>query len=160
MIYDLVEPSACSTKFCEVPLTAPNVSDRSPLSAVSVSGSPHSSPQLWRVRVMGRNWGICNQVRDEWPTASCPKIPIHDSRVGSGNSFVVNIVRFIRMYSATSTEKEINVTNMKISKFLIVHEGCPQGGFDGRGQPTPSPMLTAIMSGGVGISGRELYKYR
>ena len=35
-----------------------------------------------------------------------------------------------------------------------------QGGFDGRGQPTASPMLTAIMSGGVGISGRELYKYR
>ena len=38
---------------------------------------------------------------------------------------------------------------------------CPrQGGFDGRRQPTASPMLTAIMSGGVGISGRELYKYR
>ena len=31
-----------------------------------------------------------------------------------------------------------------------------QGGFDGRGQQTGSPMLTAIMSGGVGISGREL----
>ena len=31
-----------------------------------------------------------------------------------------------------------------------------QGGFDGRGQPTASPMLTAIMSGGVGISGRQL----
>ena len=30
-----------------------------------------------------------------------------------------------------------------------------QGGFDGRGQQTASPMLTAIMSGGVGISGRE-----
>ena len=27
-------------------------------------------------------------------------------------------------------------------------------------QQTASPMLTAIMSGGVGISGRELYKYR
>ena len=49
--------------------------------------------------------------------------------------------------------------------------GCPglldaavgdptQGDYDGRGQPTASPMLTAIMSGGVGISGRELYKYR
>ena len=35
-----------------------------------------------------------------------------------------------------------------------------QGDYDGRGQPTASPMLTAIMSGGVGISGRELYKYR
>ena len=34
-----------------------------------------------------------------------------------------------------------------------------KGGFDGRGQPTASPMLTAIMSGGVGIRGRELYKY-
>ena len=49
--------------------------------------------------------------------------------------------------------------------------GCPglldaavgdptQGDYDGRGQPTASPMFTAIMSGGVGISGRELYKYR
>ena len=27
---------------------------------------------------------------------------------------------------------------------------------DGRGQQTASPMFTAIMSGGVGISGREL----
>ena len=35
-----------------------------------------------------------------------------------------------------------------------------QGEFDGRRQPTASPMLTAIMSGGVEISGRELYKYR
>ena len=35
-----------------------------------------------------------------------------------------------------------------------------QEGFDGRGQQTASPMLTAIMSGGVGISGRDLYKYR
>ena len=35
-----------------------------------------------------------------------------------------------------------------------------QGDYDGRGQQTASPMLTAIMSGGVGISGRELYKYR
>ena len=40
------------------------------------------------------------------------------------------------------------------------HLRTVQGGFDGRGQPTASPMLTAIMSGGVGISGRELYKYR
>ena len=37
--------------------------------------------------------------------------------------------------------------------------GDLQGGFDGRGQPTASPMLTAIMSGGVGISGRQMYKY-
>ena len=37
---------------------------------------------------------------------------------------------------------------------------CMQEGFDGRGQQTASPKLTAIMSGGVGISGRELYKYR
>ena len=35
-----------------------------------------------------------------------------------------------------------------------------QGDYDGRGQQTASLMLTAIMSGGVGISGRELYKYR
>ena len=46
-------------------------------------------------------------------------------------------------------------------KFLFVlYRDVHQGGFDGRGQPTASPMLTAIMSGGVGISGRELYKYR
>ena len=32
----------------------------------------------------------------------------------------------------------------------------PQGDYDGRGQRTASPMLTAFMSGGVGISGREL----
>ena len=31
-----------------------------------------------------------------------------------------------------------------------------QEDYDGRGQQTASPMLTAIMSGGVGISGREL----
>ena len=31
---------------------------------------------------------------------------------------------------------------------------------DGTEQQKASPMLTAIMSGGVGISGRELYKYR
>ena len=35
-----------------------------------------------------------------------------------------------------------------------------QRDYDGRGQQTASPMLTAIMSGEVGISGRELYKYR
>ena len=31
-----------------------------------------------------------------------------------------------------------------------------QGDSDGRGKQTASPMLTAIMSGGVMISGREL----
>ena len=31
-----------------------------------------------------------------------------------------------------------------------------QGDYDGRGRQTASPMLTAIMSGGVGICGREL----
>ena len=31
-----------------------------------------------------------------------------------------------------------------------------QGDYDGRGQQTAFPMLTAIMSGGVGISGREV----
>ena len=43
----------------------------------------------------------------------------------------------------------------------IVVSTCPvQGDYDGRGQPTASPMLTAIMSGEVGICCRELYKYR
>ena len=45
-------------------------------------------------------------------------------------------------------------------KFIFPTPRQNQGGFDGRGQQTASPMLTAIMSGGVGISGRELYKYR
>ena len=31
-----------------------------------------------------------------------------------------------------------------------------QGDYDGRGQPTASPMFTTIMSGGVRISDREL----
>ena len=31
-----------------------------------------------------------------------------------------------------------------------------QGGSDGSGRHSAAPMLTAIMSGGVGISGREL----
>ena len=35
-------------------------------------------------------------------------------------------------------------------------ERIKQGDYDGRGQQSASPMLTAIMSGGVGISGREL----
>ena len=48
---------------------------------------------------------------------------------------------------------------MQLGLAYIKHS-YTQGGFDGRRQPTASPMLTAIMSGGVGISGRELYKYR
>ena len=43
---------------------------------------------------------------------------------------------------------------------FTITEKPTQGEFDGRRQPTASPMLTAIMSGGVEISGRELYKYR
>ena len=38
----------------------------------------------------------------------------------------------------------------------IWSRGQHQGDYDGRGQQTASPMFTAIMSGGVGISGREL----
>ena len=41
--------------------------------------------------------------------------------------------------------------------FLYVHERPTQEeDYDGRGQRTAYPMLSAIMSGGVGISGREL----
>ena len=42
--------------------------------------------------------------------------------------------------------------------FVNIHSDRTQGDYDGRGQRTASPMcmLTAIMSGGVGISGREL----
>ena len=37
---------------------------------------------------------------------------------------------------------------------MVNMDGSYQGDYDGRGQQTASPMLTAIMSGGVGISGR------
>ena len=46
------------------------------------------------------------------------------------------------------------------SNFNLEWETEKQRDSDGSGQPRASPMLTAIMSGGVGISGRELYKYR
>ena len=52
------------------------------------------------------------------------------------------------------------VTVVNTHETVCRKDRVDQGGFDGRGQPTASPMLTAIMSGGVGISGRELYKYR
>ena len=39
---------------------------------------------------------------------------------------------------------------------FICHYYSAQGDYDGREQRTASPMLTAIMSGGVGISGREV----
>ena len=55
-------------------------------------------------------------------------------------------------YGATAFAK---VTICNTAVYCLI-----QGDYDGRGQPTASPMLTAIMSGGVGISGRELYKYR
>ena len=45
-------------------------------------------------------------------------------------------------------------------RYTIQVSSIAQGDYDGKGQQTASPMLTAIMSGGVGISGRELYKYR
>ena len=45
--------------------------------------------------------------------------------------------------------------NLNTRKSIVV-VGSFQGDSDGRGKQTASPMLTAIMSGGVGISGREL----
>ena len=56
----------------------------------------------------------------------------------------------------------MNVDKRKICRSCIwkievmIVEWHDQGGFDGRWQPTASPMLTAIMSCGVGICGREL----
>ena len=50
----------------------------------------------------------------------------------------------------------MEVPQALISLYLGPLSGNNQGGFDGRGQRTASPMLTAIMSGGVGISGIEL----
>ena len=55
-------------------------------------------------------------------------------------------------YGATAFAK---VTICNTAVHCLIQRDC-----DGRGQPTASPMLTATMSGGVGISGRELYKYR
>ena len=46
------------------------------------------------------------------------------------------------------------------NSFTNIDDKAAQGVYAGRGRPTASPMLTAIMSGGVGISGREMYKYR
>ena len=45
---------------------------------------------------------------------------------------------------------------MILGHFTYLKDLADQGDYDGRGQRTASPMLTAIMSGGVGISGREL----
>ena len=42
------------------------------------------------------------------------------------------------------------------ARAVILPSTTAQGDYDGRGQRIASPMLTAIMSGGVGISGREL----
>ena len=42
----------------------------------------------------------------------------------------------------------------RFAEVVISHKY--QGDSDGRGKQTASTMLTAIMSGGVGISGREL----
>ena len=39
---------------------------------------------------------------------------------------------------------------------LLTDTELTQGGSDGSGRHSAAPMLTAIMSGGVGISGREL----
>ena len=51
-----------------------------------------------------------------------------------------------------------NTSNIQLSSPIShnVRQATKQGDYDGRGQQTASPMLTAIMSGGVGISGREL----
>ena len=48
------------------------------------------------------------------------------------------------------------VSPMPILSGTCRNVGGEQGDYDGRGQQTAAPMLTAIMSGGVGISGREL----
>ena len=48
------------------------------------------------------------------------------------------------------------VLKLKPLPRAYIKVGChhpPQEDYDGRGQQTASPMLTAIMSGGVGISG-------
>ena len=52
--------------------------------------------------------------------------------------------------------KKLDKTNFTNFRQSIVSEGPVQGDSDGRGKQTASPMLTAFMSGGVGISGREL----
>ena len=60
-------------------------------------------------------------------------------------------------HSDTAASFRSTASHLSVSRSALT---STQGDYDGRGQPTASPMLTAIMSGGVGISGRELYKYR
>ena len=65
------------------------------------------------------------------------------------------------MTNQTSTEVLDEESRVAAFGFLKQNYGrISKGGFDGRGKPIASPMLTVIMSGGDGISGRELYKYR
>ena len=82
--------------------------------------------------------------------AAAPRHPVGGER---GNA-MFHVMRDHQSTPAESTP----ATNVRWRRWCGPWRG--QGGFDGRGQPTASPMLTAIMSGGVGISGRELYKYR
>ena len=66
----------------------------------------------------------------------------------------------VKLDGRTIFMKENNSSTRYTNMQAMFQGRGQQGGFDGRGQQTASPMLTAIMSGGVGISGRELYKYR
>ena len=51
---------------------------------------------------------------------------------------------------------EISTTTVPLCHALFCDDDISQGGSDGSGRHSAAPMLTAIMSGGVGISGREL----
>ena len=48
------------------------------------------------------------------------------------------------------------LTGVPYAGGALRHGTLHQGGSDGSGRHSAAPMLTAIMSGGVGISGREL----
>ena len=49
-----------------------------------------------------------------------------------------------------------NIALYFINSCARFYESTRQGGSDGSGRHSAAPMLTAIMSGGVGISGRGL----
>ena len=70
----------------------------------------------------------------------------------------LQLVSSLDVYNLLDTILKRKTHNLSEHKTFT--DGQCQGEFGGRRQPTASPMLTAIMSGGVGISGRELYKYR
>ena len=77
------------------------------------------------------------------PVFCCRKVFKNEN--GSGRIFFPPV---------SESQRECNLH--ELGKYRQITESWFQGDYDVRGQQTAFPMLTAIMSGGVGISGREL----